>query len=88
VYDLSRHSGIVGLAVDDKYDARIEAFKSLAVCDIESIKMDVSKYDALVGILKDYDLVVSALPGRYGFRVVKAVVKAVVDIVDVSRDKC
>jgi len=52
--------------------------------NIESIKMDVSKYDELVSIFKDYDIVVSALPGRYGFSVVKSAVKAAVDIVDVS----
>lgn len=64
-------------------DASTERFKS--VRDFaEPLKIDASDFGELVRVMKGFDLVVGALPGRFGFSTVKAAIRAGVDLVDVS----
>lgn len=48
------------------------------------MKVDASRFDSLVEVMKGFELVVGALPGRFGYQSVKAAIKAGVDMVDVS----
>jgi lysine 6-dehydrogenase len=49
------------------------------------LKMDFADHDSLIKIMSGgYDVVASAVPGRFGFGVMEAAVKAGVDLVDVS----
>ena len=48
------------------------------------VSADTSDYQGLVDTLGEFDLVLGALPGDYGFRALEAAVEAGVDVVDVS----
>jgi len=49
------------------------------------IKVDFTDHDSLIEIMSGgYDVVASAVPGRFGFGVMEAAIKAGVDLVDVS----
>ncbi len=48
------------------------------------VSADTSDYQGLVNTLREFDLVLGALPGDYGFRALEAAVEAGVDVVDVS----
>ncbi|USH00666.1 saccharopine dehydrogenase NADP-binding domain-containing protein [Thermococcus argininiproducens] len=51
---------------------------------VKTIKIDASDFNELVRIMRQSELVIGALPGRFGYSTVKAAIKAGVDIVDVS----
>ncbi len=48
------------------------------------LKLDASRFDKLVEAMRGFELVVGALPGRFGYASVKAAIKSGVDMVDVS----
>ncbi|WP_175058884.1 saccharopine dehydrogenase family protein [Thermococcus sp. 2319x1] len=76
-YDLSKDFEVWA---GDRDLNRLEDVKNYA----NPIKVDASDFSSLVEKMKGFDLVVGALPGRFGFRTLKAAVEAGVDIVDVS----
>jgi len=83
-HDIIKCRGIDGLAIADKDESRVAYVVSLLGGNVEHIILDASKYDSLLNIFGRYELIVSALPGRYGFNAVKAAINVGVDIVDVS----
>ncbi len=60
------------------------AKEAAAEVDGDSLVFDTSNYDQMVETISDYDLVIGALPGDYGYRALKACIDARKDIVDVS----
>ncbi len=48
------------------------------------VKVNASDFEGLAKTLENFDLVVGALPGRFGYQTVRAAIKARVDLVDVS----
>ncbi|ASJ02969.1 saccharopine dehydrogenase [Thermococcus profundus] len=64
-------------------DADPEKLKSVEEF-AEPLKIDASNFAELVKTMEKFDLVVGALPGRFGFSTVKAAIEAGVDLVDVS----
>lgn len=52
--------------------------------DIKTHQLDLSDKKNLTRIVKDFDLVVSAVPGFMGFETLKTVIKAEKDVVDIS----
>jgi len=66
--------------VGDLSDERLKAVSEFAT----PMKVDASSFDSLVEAMNGFELVVGALPGRFGYRSVKAAIKAGVDMVDVS----
>jgi len=66
--------------VGDLSDERLKAVSGFAT----PMKVDASRFDSLVEAMKGFELVVGALPGRFGYQSVKAAIKAGVDMVDVS----
>lgn len=81
--DFSEYMSSVEVVLADKIRERAEAAASSIKGGIPAV-VDVTNFRELVGVLKDFDLVVGALPGDYGFQVLKAAVDAGVNIVDVS----
>ncbi|USS40936.1 saccharopine dehydrogenase NADP-binding domain-containing protein [Thermococcus aggregans] len=77
VYDLSKDFEVWAGDIDRN---RLEEVKAYA----HPIKIDASDFGSLVETIKGFDLVVGALPGRFGFKTLKAAIEAGVDIVDVS----
>lgn len=51
---------------------------------INTIQLDVTDSAALKNTLKNFDLVVSAVPGFLGFRVLKDIISSCKDVVDIS----
>ncbi len=52
--------------------------------EVATLSMDVSSEDKLVEVVRGYELVVDALPGSLGLRVLRACVRGRKDLVDVS----
>lgn len=48
------------------------------------VTLDTSNFPKLVETLEGFDLVLGALPGDYGYKILEAAVEACVDVVDVS----
>ncbi|WP_297499502.1 saccharopine dehydrogenase C-terminal domain-containing protein [Thermococcus sp.] len=66
--------------VGDISEERLKAVSGFAT----PLRVDATDFDGLVEALKGFDLAVDALPGRFGYRAVKATIKAGTDMVDVS----
>ncbi len=66
--------------VGDLSEERLKAVSEFAT----PLRVDASDFNALVEIMRGFELVVGALPGRFGYGAVKAAIKAGVDVVDVS----
>ncbi len=51
---------------------------------IKKIEKDISKPDQLKSLLKDFDIVVNAVPGFMGFNTLKEIIKAKKNVVDIA----
>ena len=60
------------------------AEKAASEIGADYLKFDTSNFDSMVKILSEFDFVLGALPGDYGFRALEACVEAGKSIVDVS----
>lgn len=76
-YDLSKDFEVW---VGDISKERLEAVKGFA----NPIKVNAGKFDELVNLMKKFDLIIGALPGRFGFKTLKAAIEAKRDLVDIS----
>lgn len=65
-------------------DYNYEILKSLHNEKVESFRIDVRDKNELVRVMKEYDVVIGALPGSLGFRAEDAAVDAGVNMVDIS----
>ncbi|AHF79544.1 saccharopine dehydrogenase family protein [Thermococcus paralvinellae] len=76
-YDLSQEFEVW---VGDKSKERLNAIKDFA----NPIKVDASNFNELVDTMRKFELIVGALPGKFGFTTLKAAIKAQRDMVDIS----
>lgn len=76
-WDLAKDFEVYVGDVDTK---KLEALREFAT----PLKVNAQDFGALVETMKGFELVVGALPGRFGYTSVKAAIKAGVDMVDVS----
>ena len=58
--------------------------KAAKAIGADAVRFDTSDHKGMVKTLREYDLVLGALPGDYGFNALKAVVEAGKNMVDVS----
>ena len=65
-------------------DVNEESLKSLIAHNVSTIQEDLSQPGAIGEIVKDFDLVVGAVPGFMGYRMVEEVIKAGKNLVDIS----
>lgn len=65
----------------DSYSNRLKPLKDKK---INSIISDLSSEEEIKKVIKDYDLVIGALPGFMGFKVLQAIIEAGKDVVDIS----
>jgi saccharopine dehydrogenase-like NADP-dependent oxidoreductase len=79
--DLSEESGFQVTVVDISNES-LNKLKAHKV--IRKIRGDLSQPEKVKAFIRDYDLVVSAVPGFMGFNTVKSVIEARKDIVDIS----
>jgi saccharopine dehydrogenase-like NADP-dependent oxidoreductase len=88
-------SGMVGrtMAIDlvqkhdvtsfDASDNALNILKSKSN-KIKTVKADLMAYNNYPGLLEDFDLVITAVPGFMGFDTLKAVIEAGKNVVDIS----
>lgn len=65
-------------------DVSEEALSRLAARGIATVKADLSKPAVIKKLVKDFDLVVGAVPGFMGYAAAKAVIEAGKNLVDIS----
>lgn len=76
-YDLSQDFEVW---VGDKNIEHLNKVRDFA----NPIKVDASNFNELVDIVKKFEIIVGALPGKFGFATLKAAIKAQKDLVDIS----
>jgi saccharopine dehydrogenase-like NADP-dependent oxidoreductase len=79
--DLSKDSGIEVTVVDNN-KKRIQQIKDSS--KVQDLLLDLSKEGAVSKIAQDFDLVIGAVPGFLGFKVVKEAIEAHKNVVDIS----
>ena len=77
--DLSLNHNVTSADVDSK---SFEKFKNHP--EIKTIQADLSNSETIQTIIKDFDLVVGAVPGFMGYETMKAVIEAGKNMVDIS----
>lgn len=65
-------------------DSNSDALEKLSGYGIQSLSADFTDSKALQSILKEYDLIVGAAPGRFGYQLMKDVISAGKNMVDIS----
>ena len=65
-------------------DLNQKALEPLSEAGIKTICTNVSNKDTLQKIIKEYDIVVGAVPGFMGYKMMKHVIEAGKNIVDIS----
>ncbi len=65
-------------------DIKAEAHKNLHGQNIKFIEQDISNHDIIIKLVKDYDLVVGAVPGFMGYQLMKNIIEAGKNMVDIS----
>ncbi|MFC2093724.1 saccharopine dehydrogenase family protein [Bacteroidota bacterium] len=77
--DLSKSFNVTSADIDIR---SLETFSASGKVSI--IHADLSKSDTIKSIIKDFDLVVGALPGYMGYETIKSVIEEKKDIIDIS----
>ena len=86
-------SGLVGrtIAVELARDYKVSAvdsnnsrLKNLKERNVKTIKADLSSDSEIKKVIKNFDLVICALPGFMGFKTLKSIIKAGKNVVDIS----
>ena len=65
-------------------DANSDQLKNLSDKKINTLKADLSSDSEIKKVVKDYDLVIGALPGFMGFNALKSIIEAKKNVVDIS----
>ncbi|HEY6436666.1 MAG TPA: saccharopine dehydrogenase C-terminal domain-containing protein [Ignavibacteriaceae bacterium] len=76
--DLARDYNVVSV------DSNPNRLKSLADKNIDTMVADLSSQTEIKRVIKDFDLVIGALPGFMGFNALKSIIEAGKNVVDIS----
>ena len=76
--DLSKNHDVTSVDISQK---NLDNLKSN---NIKKICLDISKSESLKNVIKDFDLVVGAVPGFMGYKMMQDVIEAKKNIVDIS----
>lgn len=77
--DLAKKHDVISTDINKK---NLE--KLVSINDIQTIKSDLSKSENIKDLIKDADLVVSAVPGFMGFETLKTIIESGKDVVDIA----
>ncbi len=77
--DLAKKHNVVSADICDESLKKLEKFDN-----IKTIKSDLSNQENVKNIIKDSDLVVSAVPGFMGFEILKTIIESGKDVVDIA----
>lgn len=82
--DLAKNMSIV-VVVADKNEALAEKVaQKIGRENVSWIRLDAANHNELAETLKDFDLIMGFLPGKFGYRLIEACISAGKDLVDVS----
>ncbi len=77
--DLAKKHNVVSADICD------ESLRKLEIIDnIETIQSDLSNKENIKNLIKDSDLVISAVPGFMGFETLKTIIESSKDVVDIA----
>ena len=76
--DLSKNHEVTSVDISQK---NLDKLKSN---NIKKICLDISKSESLKNVIKDFDLVIGAVPGFMGYKMMQDVIEAKKNIVDIS----
>ena len=76
--DLSKDYSVTAVDIDE------QKLSAIASARIVTLRKDLNNENVIREIIKDFDLVISAVPGFMGFKTLKTVINASKDIVDIS----
>jgi lysine 6-dehydrogenase len=83
--DLAKSLSSIQVVVADKSETRAkEVAERIGKDNVSWIQLDATNHTKLANALGDYDLVMGFLPGKLGYRLTKACIDGVKDLVDVS----
>jgi lysine 6-dehydrogenase len=83
--DLAQNLPSAKMVIADRdQDQALEVVATIGRKNVSCIQLDVCDRKSLLATLKQFDLVVGALPGQFGYNLLKASVNAKVSTVDVS----
>ena len=77
--DLAKKHDVISTDINKK---NLE--KLVSISNIQTIKSDLSKSENIKDLIKDADLVVSAVPGFMGFETLKTIIESGKDVVDIA----
>ncbi len=77
--DLSEEYSVTAIDLDEK---KLRQLKK--IYKINTLVKDISRLKSLKKILKDFDLIISAVPGFMGFKTLKKIIESGKDVVDIS----
>lgn len=77
--DLAKKHDVISTDINKK---NLE--KLVSINDIQTIKSDLSKSENIKDLIKDADLVISAVPGFMGFETLKTIIESGKDVVDIA----
>ncbi|MFH0889380.1 MAG: saccharopine dehydrogenase family protein [Planctomycetota bacterium] len=72
----------IKVGVCDISSERLRRIKNIGISSVH--QMDINDKKHLTGLIKQYDLIVGAVPGKYGLGLVKTVIESGRDMVDIS----
>jgi saccharopine dehydrogenase-like NADP-dependent oxidoreductase len=81
---------VIDLAKDDHFKVSAADIdrKALGIlekkCPVSTIQKDLSNPETVKALVKDYDIVVNAVPGFMGFRTLEAIIETKKDVVDIA----
>jgi saccharopine dehydrogenase-like NADP-dependent oxidoreductase len=77
-FDLSKDHNVTSVDINN------ENLKQVSKYGVNTITADLSQYDSIADLVENFDLAVSCVPGFLGYKTVEALIKAEIDVVDIS----
>jgi saccharopine dehydrogenase-like NADP-dependent oxidoreductase len=83
--DLAKSMRSIDIVAADKNETLAKnVAQKISKDNVSWIQLDATKHEELVKALKNFDLVMGFLPGKFGYRLMKSCIKAGKNLVDVS----
>src|SRR5687768_10665138 len=82
--DLAKEFNVTSFDISNKNLSIISAKAAISGREVLVKEFDLQNYESYPGILNEYDLIISAVPGFMGFNTLKAILNAKKDVVDIS----
>jgi len=83
--DIAKSTDSIEVVIADKNEVKArEVAERISRGNVSWIQLDAANYNELVNALKDFDLAMGFLPGKFGYRLAEACIDAGKGLVDIS----